>query len=133
MSNDARFATEKSLSPKQMAAIGHLVQGMPMGEIAGKVGINEKTLWRWRQDAAFQAGLRQAENALFDESISVLKRTMKAAIFCLVRNMSEKVTPYVQVQAASKLLDAGVEVHKISELESKIALFEQLVKEAGLR
>src|SRR5438105_477633 len=111
---------QKSLSERQRKAALLLANGSTIAHAAGVVGGNEKSIDTWKKKCAFQEAMRQAEDDLYEESLNLLKKSMRLAIACLLRNTSEKVTPYVQVMAASKLLDAALEVHRIQDLEARI-------------
>ncbi len=112
---------EKSLTAKQLAVVLALANGKTIVSAAKEVGVNEKTIDRWKHEEMFKQALGQTENDLYQDALNLLKTTARAAIDCLIRNMDPTVSPYVQVQAASKLLDSGIELHKMSELESKLA------------
>ena len=76
----------------------------------------------WKKLPAFKEALRLAEDELYSEALGQLKKVASKAIECLVRNMDpEEAAPYVQVAAASKLLDAGLQVTKVQELEKLLA------------
>jgi transposase-like protein len=119
---------QKSLSERQRKAALLLASGSTIANAAREVGVNEKSVDNWLRTCAFQEAKRQAEDDLYNESLTLLKKSMRLAIGCLLRNMSEKVSPYVQVQAASKLLDAALEVGKIEQLEARIAELEEMVR-----
>jgi transposase len=116
---------EKELTPKQQQVILLLAKGATIVDAAKDVGISEKTLDRWKTLPAFKAVLRLAEDELYSEAMAQLKKLASKAIECLERNMNpEEAAPYVQVAAASKLLDAGLQVVKVQELEKLLADFE---------
>jgi hypothetical protein len=120
--------TEKTLSAKQRQVALLLASGSTIDNAARVVGCGEKTIDIWKKQCAFQQAVRDAEDTLYDESLALLKKSMRLAIACLMRNTSERVTPYVQVMAASKLLDAALEVHKIQLLEARVAELEEMMR-----
>lgn len=122
---------EKNLSSKQRQAALLLASGSTIDNTARVVGVSEKTVDTWKKKPAFKEAMRQAEDDLYNEALSILKKAMRPAIACLIRNMNEKVSAYVQVQAASKLLEQGIELHKIQELELKIAELQDLISVRG--
>ncbi len=122
MSSNAPTEDEKELTSKQQQAILLLAKGSTIVAAAKELGINEKTLDRWKTLPEFKAALRLAEDELYTEALVQLKQVAPKAIACLVRNMDpEEAAPYVQVAAASKLLDAGLQVTKVQELEKLLA------------
>ena len=128
MTSNVQSAPEKKLTPKQLAAIPLLAEGNTVAAAAKQIGVNRKTIDRWKQENDFQEAVCKAEDELYNEALNFLKKTAKAAITCLVRNMDPKqAAPYVQVAAASKLLEQSMEVHKIAALEQEIAELKQLL------
>jgi len=109
---------EKKLTGKQLQAALLLAKGSTIVDAAKELGISEKTLDRWKTLPEFKAALRQAEDDLYSDVLSRLKREASNAVDCLVRNLdSDEAAPYVQVAAASKLLDASLQAAKVAELE----------------
>jgi transposase len=119
---------EKTLTPKQRAAIVLLASGSTIKEAAKAIKCNEKSIDNWKHHPEFLAALHKAEDEVYDEALRVLKKAARPAINCLLRNMDSKVSAYVQVQAAGKLLDAGLEIHKIAALEQEVAELRQLLQ-----
>jgi hypothetical protein len=119
---------EKSLSAKQRQAALLLASGSTIDNAARVVGCGEKTIDTWKKKPDFQQAMRQAEDDLYNEALGILKKAIRPAIGCLVRNMDVKIAPYIQVQAAGRLLDAAMEVHKIQLLEARIVELEEMVR-----
>lgn len=121
--------SEAGLSNKQLKAIPKIAGGMQLKEVAREVGVAERTMQLWKQSPAFMAALHQAEADMFEESMALLKRTTKAAIMTLVACMDPKVTSYVRMQAAGKLLDQSIQVAIVQEVDRRMAVLEDLAKE----
>lgn len=119
---------EKSLSGKQRQAALLLASGSTIDNAARVVGCNEKSIDAWKKKPEFAEAVRQAEDTIYNESLALLKKQVKPAIDTLVRNMNPKIAPYVQCQAAGRLLDAALEVHKIQQLEQRIVELEEMVR-----
>lgn len=105
-----------------------LAQGATIKEAAKKVGVNEKSIDNWKHKLHFVEALREAEDAIYQDSMNLLKRTSKAAIMTLVACMDPKVSNYVRVAAASRLLDASMEVHSAQKLAARIAELEEIIE-----
>lgn len=112
-----------TLNAKQMAAIPLLASGNKVIEVARQVGVDDRTISRWKLQTEFKEALSQAEDDIFNEAVSMLKRHAKDAVTTLIVLMGEDTKDYVRCQAASKVLDASLQVAKIGELEK---LLEQL-------
>jgi transposase len=120
--------TEKSLTSKQLEAIALLAQGITIQKTAERVGTSEKTVDRWKRQAKFRQAIQEAEDAIFQGELRLLRKTVKPAIAALVRNL-ESTKGYVQVQAASKLLDLHLELHKMERLEQRIQELEDAIRD----
>lgn len=121
---------KKPLTAKQRQAIVCLAEGNTIVLTAKVVGVSEKSVDTWKKLPHFREALRQAERELYDDAMSLLKRTAKASIATLIRNMDSKVSSYVQVQAASKLLDLSMEITVSQEIEQRLDALEEMAKSA---
>lgn len=121
MTQNARFSQEKGeLAPKQRQAALCLAQGFSVKKTAEEVDVAYVTIERWKRLPAFQAAIREAEDDLYQDQLRMLKKAAGAAIGTLIECCSGKVSSYVRVQAASKLLDLGLQVFKTEQLEAEI-------------
>src|SRR5438132_1502473 len=122
---------EKTLTIKQRQAALLLAEGATTVLAAEQIGVSRVTMERWKRQPLFQEEVRQAEDSIYDESLRMLKRNAKDAISCLIRNMNGKVSGYVQVQAAGKLLDLGLDVHKLAEVQADLTELRRMLNDAN--
>lgn len=130
---NATIEQEKSpdeLTSKQLQAALLLAEGNTALAIADKLGVSRASIQRWKRVPAFQQAIRDIEQEVFLESMNLLKRSARAAIMTLIACMDPKVSHYVRVQAASKLLDQAIELAVSREIEARLDALEQLAKEA---
>lgn len=127
MSANVSSEQEKQLSPKQEKLIAELVAGKTIKASAEIAGIAEKTAHVWLKQPAFDKAYKEAKQAVFEESLNKLKDIAEIAIDTLRRNMTEA-APYVQVQAASKVLDVVLELRRVTDFEKKAAELEEMIK-----
>lgn len=121
---------EKSLTPKQQQCALLLASGKSIVDAAVEISVNESTIRRWKVLEAFRAAVAHAEDDLYSEVLSRLKREAANAVDCLVRNLNEDAAaPYVQVQAAAKILDASLQAAKVRELETLLSELEARLQE----
>lgn len=92
-------------------------------------GISDETGRRWLKLPEVQAAYKQMREDYLDQSLALLVSLTGAAIRTLARNLKEDAPPAVQVRAAQLLLEQSIEQHKMSELEQKIAMLEEIVKD----
>lgn len=104
-----------------------LASGVTFKETAKRVKCNERSISLWKKQPAFLEAIEQAEDDLYADALRLLKKSMKPAITTLLRNLEAK-TPYVQVAAASKLIDSAMEVHSLQSLEQRLQAVEDLAR-----
>lgn len=124
---------EKALTLKQRQAALLLAEGTTAVDVAERVGVSRVTMERWKKQPLFQEEIRQSENKIYDDSLRMLKRSAKDAVDCLMRNMGGNASPYVQVAAAAKVLDLGLEVYKIAEVLAGLSELHRRLDDADKR
>lgn len=125
--NESHTSEKRELTAKQKRAALCLAQGMYVDRCAAEIGVAPVTIYRWKRREEFRDAIRQAEDELYSEQLRMLKKAAGAAIGCLISNMGGKISPYVQVSAASKVLDLGLQVHKVTQLEQEIERLQLLL------
>jgi len=118
----------KKLSPKQLQAIPLLADGLTIAATAKKIGVSSRSIDTWKTQPHFQAALHKVEDEIYQESLKLLKRTTRAAIMTLVACMDPKVSNYVRVAAASKLLDQALEMGVIQETQRRLDALEEAAR-----
>jgi hypothetical protein len=105
-----------------------LASGTTIEKTALAVQCSEKTISLWKHKPEFLEAIDLAADELYNDSLKLLKRTTKAAIMTLISCLDPKVSDYVRVSAASKLLEQSMEVHSIKQLEARIQELEDLTR-----
>lgn len=87
---------DKRLTEKQLMAIELMTSGLGMKykEVAAAVGVNEKTLWRWRNEpefAEFQGELKRIN----DERFMILCDAARASALRLIMADNQKMTEFI--------------------------------------
>ncbi len=125
------------LTPRQAKFVDALLAGSNVGIAARTAGVAQVTASRWQKLPVVKQALRQARQSMFEDRLSAIKDAVPTAIDVLLKHMRDKDTrPYVQVAAASKILDLAVEIFRMTEMEeirAKIEQFEQTMKQQGSR
>ena len=121
---------EKALSPKQNTLISALLAGHTITVAAAAAGVNQKTAHAWLKLPHVQSAYQVAQKELFDEALAGLRLKVQKAIDTLDRNMSsDEVPASSQIRAAQIVIEQAIAVHKMSELEAKVAELERAVKD----
>ena len=116
----------QKLTRKKEQAIAALLSQPSIGGAAKKVGIGEKTLFRWLQLDEFQRAYKAARRQVIDQTIAQIQTVMSEAVQTLLNVMSDDAAPAsAKVSAARAFLDIGFKVVEIEDLESRIEKIEK--------
>jgi transposase-like protein len=111
----------RTLTAKQLMAIDALVSGKSLGETAETVGVNRKTLYKWREDPLFQEALHQAQGELHQAAIATLIAASTSAARNLQQIFENKWEPAAaRVSAARVVLDFCHKHIDVARLEAKV-------------
>ncbi len=125
-------ATEKSLTPKQRAAIAALLTHTSKTAAAKAAGVNRSTLTRWERDSDFVAALREAEGrVIFDISrrLAVLAREAVDTLGDAMRgeaNAGQRAAANAVVTHLLKVREMVAVEARLEELETRLAALEAL-------
>jgi hypothetical protein len=97
-------------SNKRELAINLAVGGMSWTDIAAQLGVDQKTLWRWRQEPRFLATIRRIQKDARDAAAAKIQSEVTKSIDTLVQLRDNTKVPFsVRRQCACDLLEvAGV-------------------------
>lgn len=115
------------MSPKQEKAIAALLTNPTKHEAATAAGISPATLRRYLADEDFQREYRKALSELVDEAATQARQSLSPALRCLREIVldAEEATS-ARIQASRALLEYGMQVISIADIETKLAEYEQL-------
>jgi len=117
------------LSAKQSKFISALLAGNTIITSAKVAGCNEKTAHAWLKLPHVKQAYKDAQQAVFDEAVNALITDIGDARATLRAIMKDEEAPAAtRTRAAQILLEQAIELHKMSELEGRLAELEQLVK-----
>lgn len=117
---------EKILTPAQRRAIEHLLTAQNAREAAKLAGVNPRTLYRWMQEPAFVAALREAES----EAIAALSRSLVAlgesATAALNDALDKKQKITVRLRASEIVIGNLLRLRELVDLEERLSKLEQM-------
>jgi uncharacterized protein (UPF0147 family) len=117
-------------TPKQDKLIAALLAGQTIMTAAAVAGCNETTAHAWLKLPHVRAAYQEAQRQIFDDAVNQLMLSTADARATLDTIMKDpEVPPAVRVRAGQILLEKSIELHKMSDLERKVATLEQLLKE----
>jgi transposase-like protein len=122
--------SKEKLGPKQEAAILALLSSRNVEEAARAAGVNQRTLYRWMKEPAFNAAYRAARRAAFAQSVGRLQQASSAAVSTLLKVMIDPGTPAsTKVRAADSVLAHTIKAMETDDIEARVTLLEQAAEE----
>jgi transposase-like protein len=119
------------LTFKQEKAAFYIVSGMNLKDVAGLVGCNESTLFRWLRSAAMKNRVRELKRTVIEHSLGKLQRLNDKAIQTLSELLDCQSSPASRCRAASIILTKNHESIDFFEYESRLKAIEQRFNENG--
>lgn len=119
---------------KREAAVSALLSEPTIGAAAAKVGICERTLLRWLQDAAFREAYHAAQKRLVEAAIDVLRRA-GVTFANTVRLVSEDASvpgAATRYAAAARGLEILLKATGNQDFERQLAEIEEAVTQLRL-
>jgi hypothetical protein len=95
-------------------------------EAAGKqCDLTERTVYRRLNDPAFQARLQGLRADMVRRAAGLLTASAGSAVSTLLSLQKEAIPPAVRLGAARAILELGIKVRELADLEARIAALEQ--------
>lgn len=98
---------ENDLSPRQLEAIEWIINGYSDTRVAEAVGVDRRTIYRWRRDSRFMDELNRQRDQMLHETTDGLRAMMPAALELIARYMKTE-PPDRAFRAATMLLKTGL-------------------------
>lgn len=110
-----------------------LACGATVEAAARQCGLSERTVYRRLRDPAFQARLKQVRTDLVRRSAGLLSAASGEAVRTLLALMKDTAPPATRLGAARAVLELGIKVRELAELEAEVRELEEKVNalEAG--
>lgn len=117
---------ENALDQKAEAAL-LLARGVSPDKVGETVGVNGRTVRRWREDPDFEADIRTARGALLAEAVASLGAAAAEAIAVLRAALTDDSTA-LRIRAASVLIGALPNFSEHAELDARITALEAAIE-----
>lgn len=110
---------------KQEKVIQELIRptNLSLSEIAERVGVGERTLYRWMSDSHFKEELSKARRKVREESIETLKVLFSRAVNNLSQLLDDSDTR-IRIRACQLVLDFNLEIIEFAELDERLKKLE---------
>jgi hypothetical protein len=93
--------------------------------------ISDRTIYRRLQDPEFQDRLESIRTEMVQRAAAMLTAAASEAVRTLLSLQKESVSAAVRLGAARAILEIGLKMREVVELEARIALLEEQFKETG--
>lgn len=122
----------KPLTHRQRLAITEILGSPSLEEARRRVKAAKGTFYGWLKDATFQTELKCQREAVVGQAFNRLKSGLVQAVDKLLELLAVEDKPGIQLRAAQTLLDQGIKVVELQELESRLgALEEEIADKRG--
>jgi DNA-binding MurR/RpiR family transcriptional regulator len=121
-----KLSAEK-LTPKQEAALLALLDNNTIEAAYKAAGISKATMWRFMQDANFQARYRAARRQLVETAIAQLQSDCTIAVRVLREVAEDTEAPASsRVAAAKTIIEQSVAAIELTDLQERLERLEEL-------
>jgi hypothetical protein len=106
-----------------------LASGATVQGAARQCQVHERTVYRRLEDPAFQARVQEARGEMVKRSAGMLTAAAGESVRTLLSLQKDSAPPAVRLGAARAVIELGIKVRELADLESRIAALEA---QAGL-
>jgi hypothetical protein len=122
MANEQRKKSEDAL-------LLALACGATVEAAAKQCHLSDRTIYRRLKDPAFRARLREVRSDMVRRAAGMLTAAAGQAVSTLLSLQKESVPAAVRLGAARAVLEIGIKVREMAELEARMDELEALVKQ----
>ncbi len=108
-----------------------LACGATVEAAARQAALSERTVYKRLAEPAFQARVKQVSSDMVRRSAGLLSAAAGQAVQTLLALMKESAPPTVRLGAARAVLEIGMKVRELAELEAEVRELEEQVKALG--
>ena len=101
-----------------------LACGATVEAAARQCKLHERTVYRRLEDPAFQARVQEARGEMVKRSAGMLTAAAGASVQTLLALQRDSAPPAVRLGAARAVLELGIKVRELADLECRIAALE---------
>lgn len=117
-----------TLTSTQLKSISYILESSSIEEAARKAKISRGTVYNWLKDNNFKKILERERDALFFESLSLLKQANIKAARTLI-DLLESTDETTRRLAAKEILSVSLRITEIRDFEERISRIEEIIKQ----
>ncbi|MGE5443281.1 MAG: hypothetical protein ACM3SR_01610 [Ignavibacteriales bacterium] len=117
------------LSTKQELAILELLSpdNKTLGDVATKVGVNERTIRTWLKLPHFEERLKKEREKLRDQAFTNLKARLNTVVERL-SELLDSATESIKLRASQTILDYNIKIVETEELKERLKALEEALE-----
>jgi hypothetical protein len=117
------------LTNRQDDAIAALLAEGSVDRAAKKIGISERTLYRWLKEPEFKRAYQEAKREGFGQAIGLLQRYASTCVNVLAKIATDSASPpQARVTAATNMLRIARDAIELDDLAIRVDALEQAAK-----
>lgn len=126
------MAENDRISVKQEKALLELVNpsNKTVEEVARKIGVGERTIYRWLTLPHFKERLEEEKKKLRHQALDELKATLNKAVSAL-RELLNSANESIRLRGAQSVIDFNLKLGEIQDVEQRLARLEESVGQSG--
>lgn len=115
-------------APEGEGLVLALACGATVEAAARQCGVSDRTVYRRLEDPAFKARVQEVRGEMVRRSAGLLTAAAGQAVQTLLALQREAMPPAVRLGAARAVIELGLKVREVAELEARIAALERLAE-----
>ncbi len=125
------MAEHGRLSAKQEKALLELVNpsNKTVEGVAKKIGVGERTLYRWLTLPHFKQRLEEEKKKLRHQALDELKATLNSAVSAL-RELLGSANESIRLRGAQSVIDFNLKLGEIQDVEQRLARLEESISQS---
>jgi len=131
--NETTAQPSEALTTRQQLAIAEFLGSPSIEEACRRTKVARGTMYKWLADPTFQAELKRQRETLVEQAFNLLKAGMNRAVEKLLGLLEVESQLGIQLRAAQTLLDQGIKVVELQDLEGRLEALEAHLERQGTR
>ena len=118
---------KSELSATQLKAIRCILESNSIEEAARKAKVSRGTIYNWMKEEIFHECLMKERNAIFTETLDLLKQASRKAVIELINLLRSK-NETTRRLAAKEILCLSLRATELRDIEERLREIEQIVE-----
>ncbi len=121
--------SNEKLTATQQRFLEAKLSGRTNADAAKEAGVTPQTATRWSQLPHFQEAYEQARNAVFRDTLDILRDGAKTSLRVCMEVMTDKsINAAIRLRSAQHWLEQAIAIYRTAEVESRLAALEEEIE-----